>query len=63
MAPLSKNPDRDFCAGYREAERELKQLLVTPPLSFEELLNDRAVRERVGKVIGKQCTREPNSTD
>jgi len=41
MTPLSKNPDRDFCAGYGMAERELKQLLVTPPLSFDELVNGR----------------------
>lgn len=52
MAPLSENPDRDFCAGYGEAEPELKQLLAKPPLSFDELVNDPAVRERVGNVIG-----------
>lgn len=51
MAHLSENPDRDFSADYDKAEPDLLRLLAEPPASLHELLNDPAVRERVGKLI------------
>ena len=52
MAPLSTNPDRDFSAGHGEAKPDLSQWMAGPPATLDDLFNDPATRERVGKLIG-----------
>ena len=48
MARLSRNPDRDFCAGR---DPEIEQALSAPPLPWDDILDDPAIRTRVGKLI------------
>ena len=51
------NPDRDFSAGYDAADFDLEQLLAEPPLLWDDILDDPAIRERVGKLIGNAMRR------
>jgi hypothetical protein len=54
---LSANPDRDFSAGYEKRDPEIERLLAAPPLPWDDILDDPAIRERVGKLIGNAMRR------
>jgi len=54
---LSANPDRDFSAGYEKRDPEIERLLAEPPLPWDDILDDPAIRERVGKLIGNAMRR------
>jgi hypothetical protein len=53
----SPSPDLDSSAGYDAADFDLKQLLAEPPLLWDDILDDPAIRERVGKLIGNAMRR------
>ena len=57
MAPLSTNPDRDFSAGYGEAEPEINQWMAKPAPTLDDLFNDPAIRKRVGELIADAMRR------
>ena len=58
MSPLSRNPDRDFCAGYRSDKFDhLDEWWAEPPPPLEDLLHDLAVRDRIGKLISEAIVR------
>ena len=57
MARLSPNPDRDFSAGYEKCDSEVDRLLAEPPLPWDDILDDPAIRQRVGKLIGDAMRR------
>jgi hypothetical protein len=57
MARLSRNPDRDFCAGYEKRDPEIERALSAPPLPWDDILDDPAIRTRVGKLIGDAVRR------
>ena len=54
MARLPKNPDRDFSAGNGEDDQTWQDE-PTPPL--DDLLNDTAISERIGKLISEAMRR------
>ena len=58
MTPLSSNPDRDFSVGYGKNEFDLGDWRSEFPLSLDELFEDPAIRQRVGKLIGKAVQRD-----
>ena len=52
MARLSQNPDRDFSAGYeKKRDPEIDRLLSEPPLRWDDVSVNAALRGRVGKLI------------
>jgi hypothetical protein len=51
MARLSENPDRDFSADYDKAEPDLFRLLAEPPARLEDVFDNQAIREHVGRLI------------
>jgi hypothetical protein len=57
MARLLANPDLDFSAGHKKRDPEIERLLAEPPLSWDDILDDPAIRERVGKLIGNAMRR------
>ena len=52
MARLTINPDRDGLAGHGQPKLDLDRLLAEPPLPLDELFDDSAIRDRVGRLIG-----------
>jgi hypothetical protein len=57
MARLSPNPDRDFSAGYGKRDSEVDRLLAAPALPWDDILNDPAIRRRVGQLIADAMCR------
>ena len=58
MAPFSANRHRDFSAGDVKKEWELGDWRSVPPLSLDDLFDDPAIRQCVGKLIGKAVPRD-----
>jgi hypothetical protein len=51
MARQLENPDRDFSAGYDEAEPDLFRLLAEPPARLEDVFDNPAIRQHVARLI------------
>jgi hypothetical protein len=63
MARLSRNPDRDFCAGYGRRDLEIEQAMAGPPLPWDDILDDPAIRNRVGKLIADALHQHKSDSD
>jgi hypothetical protein len=54
MAHLSENPERNYSAGDDESiNRDLDRLMAEPAARLEDLFDNPAIREHVGKLIVK----------
>ena len=61
MARLTIKPDHDRSAGNGQPELDLDRLLAEPPLPLDDLFDDSAIRDRIGRLIGNAMRPPPKS--
>jgi hypothetical protein len=61
MARLTIKPGRDSLAGNGQPELDLDRLLAEPPLPLDDLFDDSATRDRIGRLIGNAMRPPPKS--